>query len=49
MSVVFGYFFMIVLAMTRVMPKLFSLEVMDNLGSNNCVSAQVIVSTVHDY
>lgn len=48
LSVVFGWFFTVVIAMTRVMPKPFSLEVMDNLESNNCVSAQVIVSTVHD-
>lgn len=42
-------FFTVVIAMARVMPKPFSLEVTDNLESNNCVSAQVIVSTVHDY
>lgn len=36
LSVVFGYLFKVLIAMTRVMPKPFSLEVMDNLESNNC-------------
>lgn len=38
LSVAFGNFFKVPIAMTRVMPKAFSLEVVDNLEPNNYVS-----------